>query len=1238
MTVNDQLDRLKGQILSQPENMLYIEPLAYDVSLGVTPSDSDLGLKAQDPLAKSLMGMTQEFLSGTDQVLLVMGDSGSGKSVFLHQLERELWERYTDINDPIPILVNLRLFSSIGYGLMNRILMSKNFSDIQIQYLKSKRFFLICDGYDEVQIRENIYNLNMFNKPGQWIVKLILASRNDPVDYDINGRFGPANEDRYVQSKEINFLRKVSLAQFNDQQIKEYVTKFISSQRISVQRHVSTLERDAILNLSGNITWTFDQYMDALANIPHLLDLVRDPYLLSLTLVQLPVIAGTQRDISKISFDVLYKCIFDNWVAIQKRHVYSNTMSMEEQKAILELNTNEIVKFSLQYMKDLALEIFTKQGGNPMVHYSHLSDVKENPWKTKFFGPNPQTKLIRDFSLLTRSGNCYRFIHSSLLQYLYSLSVFDLDNSCENNVSTEGLEINDTLTDMCEEVGKKCKDETEKDLGEEGNGERVEDGDMILESEQAEKVAMRIQALPRDHLLGVINISSLSMTVQFLADRVQKSQSFKKQLIETVRDSRNINTTDDQIMPANAMTILVRSGMLFNNADLRGIKIRGANLTGGEFESADFRDSDLTNVTFNKAWKNQARFDKAKMSGVNFGEILIKLSDEPYNVALSPCESLFAVNHRSGAVTFYETENWKPTPLPQCNFDEITSLAFSSEGKSLLCGYADGKICLYDCNTHKIIRARKDHESRISSIAFSKSGCYFATAGFDSSIKIWDWSSFEIIHTLTGHVGKISSVAYSPEGEWLVSGGVDSTIRLWNMKTKENTRTINCGKSAISKVLFAPKGTHVASLSFGDNAVRIWSIENESLELSLHEHTDAVTGIDFSPNGEHIISSSNSGAIKIYDTRNGILRCSHNGHSDYVTGVMFTRDGNQFISCSKDRTIQVWNLQSAIERAAIVNSVNRPSSGKYPYSSISHPVLQDLQWEPQSLEQSPSEDISDLILSRDGIWAASISGGTINLWRRGSSSFDCVLSSFTGEINMITFSPDAQYIASVSCDNIIQVWRVRSVDVLWTENNQNGIISSILYSPSGQHIVCSDRSGNVRVLDATLGGVVHTFSIEDGQEIVCMAFSPCGRMIAAGDDFGEVRIWNAINYSDEPIFAMGCHDDAVTTIAFSPSGTHIASAGNGELKIWKTGTMELDLKLSVGNKFVSRLVYSPSGVFIASGISDGVVSIWDANTGTKYATFQDAEGVYDPVFYSDDPSLWTRSLDFKIRAWVFVTD
>ena len=113
--------------------------------------------------------------------------------------------------------------------------------------------------------------------------------------------------------------------------------------------------------------------------------------------------------------------------------------------------------------------------------------------------------------------------------------------------------------------------------------------------------------------------------------------------------------------------------------------------------------------------------------------------------------------------------------------DEVSSVSFSPDGKTLASGSADQTIKLWDVTTGKEIRTFQGHSRSVLSVSFSPDGKTLASGSYDNTIKLWDVTTGKEIHTFQGHSAGVWSVSFSPDGKTLASGSADETVILWNV-------------------------------------------------------------------------------------------------------------------------------------------------------------------------------------------------------------------------------------------------------------------------------------------------------------------------------------------------------------------------------------------------------------------------------------------------------------------------
>ncbi|KAG8778108.1 hypothetical protein FRC12_025162 [Ceratobasidium sp. 428] len=154
--------------------------------------------------------------------------------------------------------------------------------------------------------------------------------------------------------------------------------------------------------------------------------------------------------------------------------------------------------------------------------------------------------------------------------------------------------------------------------------------------------------------------------------------------------------------------------------------------------------------------------------------------------------------------------------------------------------------------------------------------------------------------------------------------------------------------------------------------------------------------------------------------------------------------------------------------------------------------------------------------------------------------------------------------------------------------------------------------------------------------VTSVAYSPEGTYIASSSWDNTIRIWDAS--SGKPVGQpLAGHTSGVLSIAYSPDGTRVVSgSADKTIRIWHARTGG-----PVGQPFIGHtdrvgsVAYSPDGAYIASGSEDKTIRIWDASTGTLVGQSLAAYTSYvDSVAYSPDGAfIVSGAEDNTIQIW-----
>jgi WD40 repeat protein/serine/threonine protein kinase len=194
------------------------------------------------------------------------------------------------------------------------------------------------------------------------------------------------------------------------------------------------------------------------------------------------------------------------------------------------------------------------------------------------------------------------------------------------------------------------------------------------------------------------------------------------------------------------------------------------------------------------------------------------------------------------------------------------------------------------------------------------------------------------------------------------------------------------------------------------------------------------------------------------------------------------------------------------------------------------------------------------------------------------------------------------------------------------------LVTGIAWSPNGRYLASTSEDGSTKVWDTTSWRLLRTLHLGSNQHKGSV-WSPDSQRLAWGTTgIGTVKLWHM--RTDE-IQTLRGHTSSVWTVAWSPDGKQLASAGMDEtIRIWETATGSCRHVLK-GSGIVPSVSWSPDGKRLASIEWWSRIQIWDAVMGQPLMHNNLPDQVSDVAWSPDGKHLALATYDgqcFLYRA------
>lgn len=295
------------------------------------------------------------------------------------------------------------------------------------------------------------------------------------------------------------------------------------------------------------------------------------------------------------------------------------------------------------------------------------------------------------------------------------------------------------------------------------------------------------------------------------------------------------------------------------------------------------------------------------------------------------------------------------------------------------------------------------------------------------------------------------------------------------------------------------------------------------------------------------------------------------GHTERIKHLVISEDGKYLVSSAGfDQEIKLWEFSSRKEITTVKSDVSNDEPPIFIYPDALHYVKKN------------EKSLSKISLSNNKL-----------VWEYTSDL----------EIDAYAFSKDEKLLA-VTDGLIVSIVDIESKSEIkqWetgktkSYNNVREIFE-LKFSDDNKYLFARDRDMNIIGWNSSTGDIA--FNLPWERKFAVMDMSPDSKLLATADATTEFNLGD----KTYPVF------------------------------IYNINSGSFNKRFDFHTKRVDGVTFSPDGKYLVAYSFDGLISIWDVVSGTRYRTYNSQSPVYSAVFSPDGKFLITSDDLNRIIVW-----
>jgi WD40 repeat protein len=497
--------------------------------------------------------------------------------------------------------------------------------------------------------------------------------------------------------------------------------------------------------------------------------------------------------------------------------------------------------------------------------------------------------------------------------------------------------------------------------------------------------------------------------------------------------------------------------------------------------------------------------------------------------------------------------------------------------------------------------------------------------------------------------GRINDIAWDGDSQRIIAVG-EGKERMGHCITWDSGNSvgeisghssqINCVSIRQQRPLRAATGSDDTQLCFFHGAPFKFNTSNRG------QHDRFVFGTQFSPDGSTLVSVGADKRIWLYDGKTGEPKgqIGQGVHTGSIFGVSFAKDSKKFVTASADQTVRVWDVEAGkntqtwrMGEEGVVSIPDQQvgvvwSAGRSDGLIISVDLDGNLNYlvegstAPSKVVTGHQKSVTAATISDKTFYTGSFEG-RVCAWDLSTGTAEKIDGdTHTNYVSGITPDPKSDRVYSVGWDDTIRCISAKAF--VGGAGSVGGQPKGVAFSQGYAYVVTPESvaifKDNQKVSSVAVKGATAVAAHND--------------LLAVGHDDKSVGIYSLLSPEKPSPLDVSLRKPtaAISTLAFSPTGTYLAAGvSNGKIILYKTSDWSVATdRWSAHTARITSIAWDPSGENAVSGSLDTNVYIWSLKEpGRRVKVLNAHKDGVNGVGWPEAGKVVSTGGDASVKVW-----